>query len=113
MRPNFRSFLLVLMLATAPVLAADKPAKLEPLPEPPPPPAVSDGDQEPEVTITQREDAQVEEYRVKGKLYMVKITPKVGKPYYLVDAKGDGVFSPYMPEDARKLSVPMWLIKSW
>ena len=28
-----------------------------------------------------------------GKLYMIKVTPKIGKPYYLVDDRGDGKFS--------------------
>jgi len=43
---------------------------------------------------------------------MIKVTPKVGKPYYLVDHKGDGVFS-RADDNERSLSVPMWLIKSW
>ena len=44
----------------------------------------------PEVTIIHRKDMRVEEYRVSGRLRYVKITPKKGKPYYLVDKDGDG-----------------------
>jgi hypothetical protein len=47
-----------------------------------------------------------------GKLYMVKVTPSVGKPYYLVDRQGDGVFmeSDIDPNPTRP---PMWIIHSW
>ncbi len=31
-----------------------------------------------------------EEYRLKDKSYMIKITPDKGKPYWLIDNKGDG-----------------------
>ena len=37
-------------------------------------------DGEPDVTIRQDGDRTVEEYRVNGFLYAVKITPKNGKP---------------------------------
>ncbi len=47
---------------------------------------------EPQVTITPPKDAVVEEYRIGNKLYMIKITPKAGPPYYLVDDQGDGKF---------------------
>ena len=50
-------------------------------------------DNEPEVTITKQTEQTVEEYRVGGKLYMIKITPKIGPPYYLVDDRGDGKFA--------------------
>ena len=91
---------------------AQQPQKLEPLPEPPPPPPGLELDPglEPQVTITKKGEDTVEEYRANGQLYMIKVTPKVGKPYYLVDHKGDGVFS---PANERELSVPMWLILSW
>jgi hypothetical protein len=47
---------------------------------------------EPQVTITPPKDAVIEEYRVGNKLYMIKIIPKVGPPYYLIDDQGDGKF---------------------
>jgi hypothetical protein len=53
-----------------------------------------------------------EEFRVKGKLYMVKVTPSVGKPYYLVDNQGDGQFiEANIPGPVTK--PPMWVIHSW
>jgi hypothetical protein len=47
---------------------------------------------EPQVTITPPKDAVIEEYRVGNKLYMIKIIPRVGPPYYLIDDQGDGKF---------------------
>ena len=45
-------------------------------------------DLEPQITITKRGNDQVEEHRVNGKLYMMKVTPNHGVPYYLVDDDG-------------------------
>ncbi len=112
-----RSYLLALLLAASlPVLAQTRPANLEPLPEPPPPPPgmIEDSAMEPQVTIKRRGEDRVEEYRMNGKLYMIKVTPSHGTPYYLVDPKGDGGF---VREDLsvgdRGISVPMWVIKSF
>jgi hypothetical protein len=94
--------------------AQDRPPKLEPLPEPPPPPPGLELDPalEPQVTIRQRGEDKVEEYRVKGKLYMVKVTPPHGRPYYLVDERGDGQFARRESLDTG-LAVPMWVIKEF
>jgi hypothetical protein len=84
------------------------PAKAE-VPPPPPMQQVEDTD-EPQVTITKEADMTVEEYRSGGKLYMIKITPKHGAPYYLVDDKGDGKFARQESMDSG-LRVPRWIIK--
>jgi hypothetical protein len=85
------------------------------VPEPPqiPEPLQSGQPIEPEVTIIRREDALIEEYRINGRLYMVKITPKVGKPYYLVDRNGDGRMETRMSEIYDDFVVPQWVIFSW
>lgn len=96
-----------------PAAAQNRPADLQPLPEPPPPPpGVVDPSLEPQVTIVRRGQDKVEEYRVKGKLYMMKVTPPHGKPYYLVDEQGDGTWA---RRDATEtgLRVPMWVILSF
>ena len=90
---------------------------LQEIPEaaPPPPAVIQDGQElEPDVTIIQRKDAQVEEYRMNGKLYMVKVTPIVGPAYFLQDSDGDGKFETRF-NDARNsaLEVPKWVIFSW
>ncbi|MGE4446824.1 MAG: DUF2782 domain-containing protein [Azospira sp.] len=85
---------------------------LQPLPAvPPPPPEMVpfDAAMEPQVTIKKRENETVEEYRVNGKLYMLKVTPSHGVPYYLVDDQGDGTFSRKDPVDSG-VRVPMWVI---
>ena len=101
---------LVVLLVISGTAFAQPPAKLEPLPEPPPLPA--DGALEPQVTIVKRGADTVEEYRLKGRLYMVKVTPPHGKPYYLVDNRGDGHFAREEPLDSG-LRVPMWVIKEF
>lgn len=77
---------------------------------PPPPMSSSDSIDEPQVTITKHAEQTVEEYRMGGKLYMIKIIPKVGPPYYLVDDLGDGKFSRQESLDSG-LRVPRWVIK--
>ncbi len=55
---------------------------------PPAPPHAEDA--EPVVTIRQDGENRVEEYRINGRLYAVRVTPKVGKPYTMVDPDGKG-----------------------
>ena len=73
---------------------ADKPLPpdLQPLPAPPALDATESVD-EPEVSITKQTEQTVEEFRSGGRLYMIKVTPKNGPPYYLVDDQGDGKFA--------------------
>lgn len=93
------------------VAAQNRPPDLQPVPEPPPPPPGYQPDPalEPQVTITKRGEDRVEEYRINGRLYMVKVTPPHGTPYYLVDDKGDGRLRRQEPLDSG-LRVPMWVI---
>src|SRR5438132_12594893 len=93
-----RSLLIVILLAACTVASAEeakrsKPSNLQSLPEAPPPPVISaDPSLEPEVTITQKDGAKVEEYRIHGKLFAMKVTPAKGPAYFLVDERGDGRF---------------------
>jgi hypothetical protein len=74
---------------------------------------MADAELEPQVTIKKRGEDKVEEYRMNGKLYMIKVTPPHGTPYYLVDPKGDGGFVREDLGGERSLSVPMWVIHSF
>lgn len=67
-------------------------------------------DGEPDVTIRQEGDRTVEEYRVNGFLYAVKVTPKHGKPYFLVRADGD---SNFVRADQPDMLIPAWEIFRW
>jgi Protein of unknown function (DUF2782) len=98
----FSSLLLCGLFASA--HAADAPV--------PPPPAMEagDADEEPQVTITKQTGQTVEEYRVGGRLYMIKITPKAGPPYYLVDDRGDGKFTRQESPEDFGVRPPRWVI---
>ncbi|HEY7943885.1 MAG: DUF2782 domain-containing protein [Burkholderiales bacterium] len=95
-------------------LAQKPPPKLEPLPEaPPPPPEIAgDPDLEPQVTIVRRQTETIEEYRVNGRLTMIKVIPKTGRPYYLVADGSDGAFIRRDSLDTG-FKVPMWLLFSF
>jgi hypothetical protein len=105
---------LLLLCIALPVTAAQNkpPANLQPIPEPPPPPPGMELDPalEPDVTIQRRGAETVEEYRVGGRLYMIKITPAGGgRPYYLIDDRGDGTFMRHDNFDTGTRP-PMWVI---
>ena len=108
-----RNLLAVFMLCAAlPVMGADRPVNLQPIPDPPPPPPGFELDPalEPQVTIIKRGTDTVEEYRVGGRLYMLKVTPVSGRSYYLIDEKGDGKMSRQETFDFG-LRPPMWVIR--
>ncbi|MCL7461345.1 DUF2782 domain-containing protein [Pseudomonas sp. NW5] len=65
---------------------------------------------EPEVTIRQEGDRTVQEYRINGFLYAIKVTPKTGKPYFLVRADGDNNF---IRADHPDRLIPQWEIFRW
>jgi hypothetical protein len=104
--------------AQTPPIAKPKPAaqppgdrKLQPVPEPPgPPPGLElDPSLEPQVTIQRRGTETVEEFRIRGRLYMIKVTPAHGVPYYLIDEYGRGDFARRDSYDTGTRP-PMWVI---
>jgi len=101
--------LLTLMLSGLAVAAApsDRPPELKPVPDGAPGP-----DDTPAVTIKPSSQGRVVEYRANGRLYMLKVIPKVGKPYYLIDSKGDGQFARQDSLDSG-MRPPMWVIKEF
>jgi len=110
---RFLSVLLLSVFSLSAFAAKPVPGKLEPLPPPPvfdAGPDTEQPDDEPQVTITKQPEPVVEEYRVGGKLYMIKVVPKVGAPYYLVDDRGDGKFVRQESLDSG-FRPPRWVIK--
>ncbi len=122
---NLKSALICLLLAVGlPVLAQDAGA--------PPPPSAQDapgaggflqapeavpspvtGDPvEPEITIREDADQTVYEYRVRGRLYMVKIQPQIGPPYFLMDTNGDGVLD-LRGTSPKDINIPQWVLFTW
>ena len=90
--------------------------EIETIPDsaPPPPQMTESGDaMEPEVTIILKEDSRVEEYRLNGRLYLIKIIPVVGPAYFLLDDDGDGVMETNMSEIYQDFTIPQWVLFSW
>ncbi|MDH5230511.1 MAG: DUF2782 domain-containing protein [Gammaproteobacteria bacterium] len=67
---------------------------------------------EPDIIIEDK-NSRIEEFRANGRVYMIKIYPKKGKPYFLVDTDGDGDLETRKnPLDANLL-IPSWVLFSW
>ncbi|UCH53803.1 MAG: DUF2782 domain-containing protein [Pseudomonadota bacterium] len=109
------------LCAALPVIAAegqtparppsDPPPIAENYTPPPPPPETPPHEIVPEVTIVTKGSEIHEEYRVNGRLYMIKVTPTKGKPYYLIDREGQGEFR--RSDFAPSVAIPNWVILSW
>lgn len=108
---RIRTLLAVALIVLPLTLAAEPPPQLEPLPEPPPPPPGYEPDPalEPEVTIIKRGEETIEEYRINGQLYMMKVTPLHGVPYYLVKETVDGGWA-RLDGPGELIAVPNWVI---
>ena len=108
-------FLAGMFLATQLGAQSGEEEEFAPVPAPPdlPDPLQSGQPIEPEVTIIHRDDAVIEEYRLNGKMYMVKIIPAIGKPYYIIDRDGDGQMETRMSEIYDDFNVPQWVLFSW
>lgn len=111
LRLSLRLSLLAVALAVSFAASAQDRSRAQPIPEPPPPPPGFELDPalEPQVTIRKRGEDSVEEYRIGGKLYMIKVTPPGGRPYYLIDERGDGKFMRQEGPDSG-VRPPMWVI---
>jgi hypothetical protein len=87
-----------------------------PLEDPPKPPPITETDKkvpDPEVTVRQEGGNEIAEYRINGKLYMQRVTPKGGKPYVLMDMHGDGVFTKQDNTLTPNIRVPQWVLYSF
>ncbi|MEQ1544544.1 DUF2782 domain-containing protein [Methyloglobulus sp.] len=110
-----RRFLLLYLLAF-PVFAVDEqPPTLDPVPEVPEPPlpVQSGEDMEPDITIIRKGKKTIQEYRRGGRLYMVKIIPDIGPPYYFIDSDGDGKMDVRGNDMDKGSRVNMWKILEW
>lgn len=112
---------LLAALALATVLPAaaqsterPKPPGTVPLEEAPPPPPMTSvepgGEPEPQVTTRTQGEETIQEYRLNGKLYMMRVTPKHGHAYVLMDNRGDGTFVRQDNPLDSGLRVPQWVL---
>jgi hypothetical protein len=112
-RPRPAALLLAALLAAAAQAYAQAPPALPVVPAPPPAPDLSgDQDLEPQVTIVQHGNDTVEEVRVRGELRYLRVSPRGGRPYYLIPT-GNG--NTYIRRDSLDpaLKVPMWVLFSF
>lgn len=114
-RGAMRSELPLIALALGGLIMAAAADARPPPADIPPPPRIpyepgSEELAEPQVTIIERADRTIEEYRVNGQLVMVKITPAKGPPYYLVDRSGDGLVDERIDEFDETSPLVQWVI---
>ena len=76
-------------------------------------PAVIDSGLEPEINIQQFDNREVQEYSVNDHVYMVKITPVAGSPYYLVDPNGTGEMEYKRDTMGLEVNPPQWTLFRW
>jgi hypothetical protein len=99
------------LLAAVTGLASAAAAQDVPIPPKAPAPPSEEG--APTVTIRSSENGdRVEEYREAGKVYMVRITPAHGKPYYLYDDDRNGRLD-RSDADRHTIAPVYWTIYEW
>lgn len=98
-------FLLCLWFIVMPAFAQETPDE----------PQFNEEDQSPSDKVTIRGDNNevISEFRINGQLYMIRITPNKGVPYYLVDGDGDGNLETRWNELAPDLLIPSWVLLKW
>jgi hypothetical protein len=113
-----RRFILLSILAF-PVFAVEEeappPPQLDAVPEQPDIPASAKSGEtlEPDITIIRKGKKTIEEYRRGGQLYMVKVIPDIGPPYYFIDTNGDGTLETRRGDRNLDSNVNMWKIIEW
>lgn len=68
---------------------------------------------EPDITIIRRGNEQIQEYRISGELYMIKIVPDIGPAYYLIDTDGDGTMDIRESDLHRNTRINQWKLLEW
>jgi hypothetical protein len=76
-------------------------------------PDLIDDSLEPEINIQQFENREVQEYSINDHVYMIKITPTVGSPYYLVDPDGTGEMEYKRDTVGLQVNPPQWTLFRW
>lgn len=114
----FLGFIFSTVLLVMPALTFAEeapPPDLEALPEPPdaPMPVESGETMEPDITIIRKGKETIQEYRINGELYMIKVIPDVGPPYYFIDTDGDGNLDVRGTDLERGLHINQWKLLEW
>jgi len=70
-------------------------------------------DLEPSVRIEQHDNRTIEEFSINDNVYMIKVTPKYGPPYTLVDPDGTGEMEWRRDTLGMEVNPPRWTLFSW
>jgi len=110
-----RRFILLSFLAFPAFAVDEQPPRLEAVPEAPEPPMpVQSGETlEPDITIIRKGKSTIQEYRRGGRLYMIKVVPDIGPPYYFIDNDGDGKMDVRRDDLDKGSNINMWKILEW
>jgi len=116
MHKIYQNLAILLIAAQFPLVAMAETPKPTPTPadavplEDFPPPIISNEENadKPKITIVKKKGETIEEYRINGQLYMMKITPEHGVPYYLHKEDQDGSWVNTGPVEP--ISIPKWTI---
>lgn len=104
----------IMLFAATLLMSANVAAEQDILQPPVIPEPLMDGQSiEPEINIIQKQDRTIQEYRMNGKLYMIKVVPEVGLPYFLMDTDGDGSLDTTQHELDSGLLIPSWILLEW
>lgn len=112
----FRQFIFSLIFIVPSLTWAEQGLDEPPaVPEPPElPPRVQSGEEmEPDITIIRKGKDTIQEYRRNGRLYMIKVQPQVGPPYYLLDTNGDEKMDVKKNDLDRNSNINQWLLFEW
>ncbi len=106
-----KRFLFALGLAVlAPMAVAEEPIMID---SPDAPPQVESGEVlESDVEIVPSEEGTIYKYSHNGQIYMVKVVPASGPPYYFLDTDGDGELDA-RADNVTETSVQQWKLFSW
>lgn len=66
-----------------------------------------------DINIIKREDRVIETHSVNGVVYMVKVIPSSGPPYFLYDTDGDGSLETRTNRAFSETTVQQWRIFQW
>ncbi len=67
----------------------------------------------PGIVIQPRPEARAQEYRARDRVFMIRIWPAKGPPYFLVDLDGDGRLETRRSDLDPEVLTPQWVVGRW
>jgi len=69
--------------------------------------------EEADITLIERPDGVIREFRIGGRLFMVEVVPSFGPRYYLIDTTGDGMLDTRRRGLGPDFVPPQWILFQW